>query len=235
MPSAHRKISWLSIENVSLESAKKNYKGFEDFILVVLELSFKIPWTSIRWLFETYNIMIIFLCSYVGGLWGGDLSISISISPSRRLSVCVCHTDSKNTLFPFMLAESHSHFRGGFSFSRSGGLEVWRWGMNTCGGRESSMLRVETHVLRFSVSLSLSEGTLSRKGSFSGKARGMGMKMGVGMCPYRILSNINTHSQTRARSFSLFSDSLNLPFSVAARQIFVTDKFLFLCTLAERE
>jgi len=100
--------------------------------------------------------MIIFLCSYVGGLWGGDLSISISISPSRRLSVCVCHTDSKNTLFPFMLAESHSHFRGGFSFSRSGGLEVWRWGMNTCGGRESSMLRVETHVLRFSVSLSLS-------------------------------------------------------------------------------
>jgi len=108
--------------------------------------------------------------------------------------------------------------------------------MNTCGGRESSMLRVETHVLRFSVSLSLSSReTLSREGSFSGKARGMGMEMGVGMCPYRILSNINTHSQTRARSFSLFSDSLNLPFSVAARQIFVTDKFLFLCTLAERE
>jgi len=30
-------------------------------------------------------------------------------------------------------------------------------------------------------------------------------------------------------------DSLNLPFSVAARQIFVTDKFGFLCTLAQCE
>jgi len=133
---------------------------------VFLELSFKIPWTSIRWLFETYNIMIIFLCSYVVGLWGGDLSISIS--PCRRLSVCVCHTDSKNTLFPFMLAESHSRSEAD---SPSPGLEVLRSGDGAWTHAEAERAQCCALRLTFSDSPSLS---LSPRGLFLARGVSVG-------------------------------------------------------------
>jgi len=167
---------------------------------VFLELSFKIPWTSIRWLFETYNIMIIFLCSYVVGLWGGDLSISIS--PCRRLSVCVCHTDSKNTLFPFMLAESHSRSEAD---SPSPGLEVLRSGDGAWTHAEAERAQCCALRLTFSdspsLSLSLSEGDSFSRGEFQWEGKGNGNGNGSGNVP---ISHFIKHKHTLTNTRPVF-------------------------------
>lgn len=129
----------------------------------------------------------------MGVLWVGYLPISIYLSFSPSKCVCVCATPTAKIRYSRLCWLSLVR-----AASRILILQAWRWGMNTCGARETHVLRFSVSpILRFStpvppvsLELSLARGEFRCEGS------------GMGMCPYRILSNINTHSQTRARSLS---------------------------------
>lgn len=164
----------------------------------------------------------------MGVLWVGYLPISIylSFSPSK----CVCATPTAKIRYSRLCWLSLVR-----AASRILILQAWRWGMNTCGARE-------THVLRFSDSPFLHPCAACLARTLLG-ARGVSLRREWnGNVPISHFIK-HKHTLTNTRPLSLpppplshsIYDSLNLPFSVAAQQIFVTDKFGFLCTLAQCE
>lgn len=143
------------------------------------------------------------------GLFGEGISYFLSFLLCLHIyslvlgCVCVClpHRQKKYVI-PVYVGWASFSFR--FSaWPGDGGHKHMQRGLNV-------ELRESRHVLPVFSLLAFSQG-----GSISNPAKGSfgGQK---GMCPYRILSNINTHSQT-----------LSFGFSDVVRQIFVTDKFFF--------